>query len=157
MSLATQADDWQVVCTGVGGFGLLISGALFSFVFFSKKADISALFWFRGTGWGLGGNMSGGASDPDDWSKIDCSGNLGLSCAFSVYDLDKSPGHVATAGVGAGIGYSVVYISAGPQIGFKTPFFSVQSVGGLGMGAGLGAASLTGSWGYKKISRLRAE
>jgi len=154
MSLAIKADDWKVCDLGTGGVGLVLAAGIWAFTFYSKKADISARFHFAGTGWGLGGE-TGSGGDVDDLSSIDCSGWMGLSQPFSVVDLDQCPGHIATAGIGAGVGIDALYISAGPKVGFKNPFFSVQSVGGLGYGVGISALSVKGAWLFKHVSRHR--
>lgn len=154
MSFGTKADDWQVCGLGTGGVGVVLAAGIWAFTFYSKKADISARIHFAGTGWGLGGE-AGSGGDVDDWSKIDCSGWMGLSQGFSIDDLNKCPGHIGTAGFGLGIGIDALYISAGPKFGFQKPFFSVQNVGGWGYGVGISALSVKGTWLFKQVSRHR--
>jgi hypothetical protein len=157
MGIGTVADDWQVVSGGQGGFGLLVAGSIFVFHFYSKTADFGARFQISGSGWGLGGNVTGANFDMDDWTSIECSATapFGLGSPFSVNDLNGAPGHVATAGVGLGIGWGPLYISAGPKFPHTKPFFSVQNVGGWGLGVGVGAISVTGPWRYTHASHLR--
>jgi hypothetical protein len=156
IAIRKQADDWQVICTGMGAFGLFVSAGIANFTFFSKTADIAAKFRVNGTGKGLGGNATGAPLDEDDWSEIDCSGWQGLSQPFSVLDLHGAPGFIATGGVGAGIGYGVMYISAGPKLPVTDkPYFSVQNCGGLSLGVGASALSLNGRWKYLGITGHR--
>ena len=154
MGLGTQADDWKALGITQMGFGLLVAGGIFVFDFYSATAGLAARFTLTAIGKGLGGNLSG-FGDPGGWSDIDCSGYYGQP--FSVYDLDKSPGHIASAGAATGVGYGFVYISAGPTPGSKKPkpFFGVQSVGGFGIGAGVSAFSLTGTWRFRRVSNNR--
>ncbi|MCJ2083354.1 hypothetical protein [Methylobacterium sp. J-090] len=155
-AIQKKADDWQVVCTGIGALGIIISAGIARFVFFSKSADVAARFQLAGTGKGLGGNATGAPLDDDDWSSIDCSGWQGLSQPFSVLDLHGTGGFLATMGVGAAVGWGPMYISAGPKLPeTNKPFFSVQNVGGFSLGVGASALSLNGSWKYLGVSGHR--
>ena len=149
MGFGTRADDWKVLSVGQLGAALIVSAAIFLFDFHSAKAGLTARFRLSGTGKGLGANISE-LGDPGDWDDIDSSDPLGQP--FSVWDLDRCPGHLASIGAGAVISLGAVYISAGPKTGFRKPFFSVQNVGGFGLGAGASAFSITGEWRFSRVS-----
>ena len=156
MGLSTRADDWKALGIMQAGFGLLVAGGIFVFDFYSATAGLSARFTLAATGKGLGGNLSG-FGDPGGWSDIECSGTGTFGQPFSASDLNKCPGHIASAGAASGVGYGFVYISAGPKPGFKKSLFAVQSVGGFGLGAGASAFSLTGTWSFKRVSNTRPD
>ncbi len=156
MGMNTRADDWKALGIMQSGYGLVVASGLFVFDFYSAKAKLSARFTFAGTGKGLGGDLSG-FGDPAGWSDIECSGKGTYGQPFSVYDLDKCQGHIASAGAASGVGYGFMYISAGPKPGFKKYLFAVQSVGGFGIGAGISAFSLTGKWSFKRVSNTRPD
>src|SRR3954468_16089921 len=107
MGILTKADDWQVLGITNFGVGLGLAARKFTFDFFSQTADVSARFILLAFGTGFGGR-AGGFVLPGigDWTDLEC------KRSFSVNQLDKATGLVATATVGVGGSVGPCLISA---------------------------------------------
>jgi hypothetical protein len=151
MGLSDQVDDWQVSGRVQVAAADVIGAGLFVFDFYSAKAGVSAVFWFKGAGVGLGGDASGGGLPSDigpfgPWSALEC------DKPFSVWDLNGAWGRIASANVGMGLTLGPVLISAAPPWSMLDSFFHSQDVGGFGVGGGAGAFVLVGNWRFKQVS-----
>jgi hypothetical protein len=126
---------------------------LFVFDFYSPSNDLSARFTFKGGGAGAGGNVGGTALGGDVGPYTSFS-EIEVKNAFSVWDLNGAWGRVASFGVGTGLGYSIVAITAAPPWAWSgsRAYFTSQSVGGFGTGLGAGGVWLVGNWRFKKVS-----
>jgi hypothetical protein len=151
MAIGDQVDDWQVSGRFQVAAAELVSAGLFAFDFYSAKAGVSAVFWFKGGGVGLGGDACGGGMPTEvgpfgPWSAIKC------LKPFSVWDLNGAAGFVASANVGVGVTLGPVVIGAGPLLKIGGNFFEDQDVGGFGFGGGAGVFLLFGNWRFKGVT-----
>src|SRR5687768_13093092 len=134
MSLSTKASDWQVAAFAQVGGGEVAAGGMFWFKFRSETAGVNEPLVFLGLGVGLGGSAGGGPV-PDN-------GDIGYSpirCLrdFSIHDLHRSLGSVASAGAGVGVGVGVLAASAfdtGGGYFDDTVSCGLSSGGGISLG-----------------------
>jgi len=121
---------------GAGGVG----GGVFFFNF--RSGSLVETFLFVAAGLGVGGSV-GGASLPDFHTGRISYSPLTVRRAFSVYDLDMSPGTLTSAGVGLAEGYTLLRISAFNLGGI---LFEPSDCSGWSAGVALGLYGMAGYW-----------
>lgn len=145
MGVGRRTDDWQVCGIGQLAMGDGIAAGWYFFDFYSETAAITARMIFSGPGAGLGGDASGSAIPREiggfgPWTAIKC------DKSFCILDINGSWGRLTTAGLGMGLEFCVVYITAAPRWSIWESYFHSQNVGGWATGAGAGALFLVGKW-----------
>lgn len=139
MGILDTARDWKVApAAQVGGSALLVGGGVYWLTFDSETAGISETFMFIGGGLGIGGSVGAVSLSPNSPVEIEC------ERAFSVADLNMSPGRLDMAGASLAAGYGFMWISAFTLKGFM--LFSSQYVGGWNAGVALNAQTIVGYW-----------
>lgn len=151
MGLDTQANDWQVCGVMQVAAGEGVAAGLMVFDFFSPTAGVSARFTFKGVGMGLGGDASGTAL-PDQIGPFGPWSSITADKPFSVWALNGAWGRVTSAGVGMGVTFGVLFITAAPAWSLLESYFHSQNVGGFSTGAGAGALALVGNWRFKCVT-----
>ena len=152
MGLGTKATDWQVCGVADTAGGDVIGAGLFVFDFYSSSAEITGRCVFKGVGIGAGGNVGGTALGGDIGPYTSFSA-IEVRTAFSMRDLDRAWGRVASFGVGLGLGYSILAITAAPPWTWEDDkhYFLAQNVGGFGTGLGAGGVLIGGTWAFKQV------
>ena len=148
MGLTTQARDWKCATAAQIGGAAQVGGGVYWILFQSAEAHAREMFMFIGGGLGLGGSVGGANVTPDSLTAITC------DQAFSVADLNMSPGRLTLAGAALAVGYAVVYISA---FNLSGSLFTSQYVGGFGAGVGVSAQTLVGYWRSMTLGARDAE
>lgn len=145
-----QADNWEIAscCAAGGGAGVTVGGWMFQFRNYTLNAR--ATYFFGGAGVGIGAK-AGGTGDLDgyvedsDFSSIDTEG------AMSFDDLDGAGGWINSAGLAAGIGGGVCFVSAA---GTSRTYFGMCPVYGMSMGVEASINFITfGKW--KLVSQIK--
>lgn len=152
MGLGTKASDWQACGVVDTAGGHVIGAGLFVIDFYSVSADLTGRCVFKGVGIGAGGNV-GGTALGGDLGPYTSFSSIEVPTAFSMWDLNGAWGRIASFGVGAGLGYSILAITAAPPWTFEDDkhFFLAQNIGGFGTGLGAGGVLVAGSWAFKQV------
>jgi hypothetical protein len=161
MGKQTTSSNWSVSGTlsaSVSQFG--VSGGAYGYNFVNKADNNTYIFVFAGAGFGLSfglsnvkgvlsaltslGNkilksMESGALSQIDYTPIT------VTSPFSASDLDFCPGMQTSGGGSAVVGYSKTKITAGVK---HKDLFLEQDVSGVGLGIGVNASAIIGTWKY---------
>lgn len=138
-----KASDWEAAGVLQMGAAEGYGAATFLFDFRSHWAGYQGQFLLTVAGAGLGGSL-GGSTAPSFANKGLSYSTIPCKKSFSAEDLNYSPAHIYTVGVGAMLTYSLCYISAGVGGG---ALFHWADVGGWGFGGvSLGGINGFGVW-----------
>ena len=149
MGYYDKATDWQVCSVLSGAVAFEVAGGFFDFDFYSPTAGMTGRLRLGGLGAGVGGNASGTVlplPGQNPFTSINC------DMAFSLDDLNGAWGRITQAGVGTGVGFGVMYLTAAAHFFSFSSFFHSQNIGGWGTSAGAGALSIVGIFGWMGVS-----
>jgi hypothetical protein len=145
MSSSKKAADWQALSIVTMGGAAGVGAEVIFFQFRSKEADYEGTYLFLGAGLGAGGSLGGAiAPSPSDFANgghnINLWSDIKSKKPFSGDDLDATYLAVDSASFAGAYGYSVMLITAGTF----TKYFSMQNVGGWGVGVGVTISGMGG-------------
>lgn len=112
-----KADRWQIVCSGAVGGGPAFTVGGWYFQLRNREINARADYIFGGVGVGIGAKAAGGTGQIDfhvddaDFCSLDTVGKMSFN------DLDGAGGWINSAGLAAGIGAGLMFVSAGGNNG----------------------------------------